>query len=199
MSARTASVPMIAMTDAQRLPDPEQALHLLPSGSALIWRAYDIEPDAGSLRRLAAMARGKGCLLLLAGHPRLLMRMRADGLHLPERMLGRRFENGYVLSPVNFPPGLSVTAACHSERAIRAAAEMRLQAVLISPVFPTRSHPGARPFGVVRFAQLAKLARSLGLAPYALGGIESAADIRRLKETGAAGVAGISLLASQEP
>ncbi|ABS62904.1 thiamine monophosphate synthase [Parvibaculum lavamentivorans DS-1] len=188
------AITLIGMTDPERLSDPLAALAALPRGSALIWRTYDEPPAAGMLRRLAAHARARKCLLLLAGHPRTARRLGTHGLHLPERALSRRFENGYLLSRRDLPPSFVVTAACHSERAIVAAARAGVDAVLISPVFATASHPGGQPLGVMRFAHLARLARSFGMEPYALGGIATADSIRRLSGSTAAGVAGISLL-----
>lgn len=189
------AIALIGMTDPDRLPDPVAALQALPPGSALIWRAYGVEPNAADLRRLSSAAERKNCRLLLAGHPRFVRRLNAGGLHLPERMAGRRFNAGYVVSLNDLPPGVAVTVACHSERAIHAAAKVNADAVVISPVFPTASHPHAKSLGVSRFARLARLAQSLGMAPYALGGIATEANIRRLSGTGAAGVAGISFLA----
>ncbi|HEX7774936.1 MAG TPA: thiamine phosphate synthase, partial [Parvibaculum sp.] len=90
--------------------------------------------------------------------------------------------------------GLVMTAAAHSEAAIFRAARARIDAVLISPVFPTASHPGAPALGVVRFARLAHLARRLGLRVYALGGITGPASLRRLTGSGADGVAGVGFL-----
>lgn len=177
-------IALIGMTDATRLPDPLKALDALPAGSALVWRAYGAGANAADIQRLAARARAKNCLLLIAGEPKLCRRLGAGGLHLPERLLGRRHGAGLGL----------ITAAAHSEAAIRAAAHAGATAVLISPVFPTASHPGAATLGIVRFAKLARLARALGMAPYALGGVATGADIRRLAGTGAAGVAGIGFL-----
>lgn len=88
-------------------------------------------------------------------------------------------------------PQLRVTAAAHSERAVVAAARAGVDAVLISPVFATASHPGAKTLGVVRFARLARLAAEKGLRVYALGGVTPGL-VRRLAGTGTYGMAGIS-------
>lgn len=185
---------LIAMTDPERSPDPEEVLHRLPGGNAMIWRAYGERADMPRIRRLSALARAKACVLLVAGHPQMGQRTGIDGLHLPERSLARHHEGDYVRGTVAYPARLVTTAACHSERAILAAARAGVGAVLISPVFATRSHPEARPLGIVRFARLARLAHRHGLLPYALGGVVTEAHIRRLRGTGAEGVAGIGLL-----
>lgn len=181
----SSSATLIAMTDPERLPDPWAALAALPRGGALIWRAYGEKPAYGTARQLGGAARKKGCVLIVAGNPRLGGRLGIAGIHLPEREIGRRR---------NIAAHVPVTAACHSERAVFEAARAGVGAVLISPVLPTESHPGARTVGIVRLARLAKLAGALGMDAYALGGIVNEAHIRRLRGTGIAGVAGVSLL-----
>lgn len=188
-------VALIAMTDPERLPDAETALRALPRGAALIWRAYGEVADPARFRRLTSLARRRGIILLVAGRPSLAARTGTMGIHLPEREVRRARSGSYVIPRRFHAPGLALTAACHSEIAIRLAAEAGADAVLISPVFETKSHAGAKPLGLLRFVHLARLAASLGLAPYALGGIISEREVRRLQGTGAAGIAGIGFLA----
>lgn len=185
-----ASVSLLAVTDPKRLADPWAALRALPRGSALIWRSYDKRPDYETARRLAAAARAKGCVLILAGAPELARRLGMAGIHLPERAI-RRHRSGTFLRET---PDAIITAACHSERAIFAAARARADAVLISPVMPTESHVGAKALGIPRFAALVRTANSLGLAAYALGGISTPAQAARLRGTGADGIAGIGFI-----
>jgi thiamine-phosphate pyrophosphorylase len=64
--------------------------------------------------------------------------------------------------------GLLLTAAVHGRRGLARARRLRADAVLVSPVFPTRSHPGARALGPLRWAALARRA---GRPAIALGGI----------------------------
>ena len=184
LSGGRAGIALIGMTDAKRLPDPLKALDALPAGCALIWRAYGAGTNAGEFQRLAARARAINCLLLIAGDPKRARRLGAGGLHLPERLLGR----------IHGSRAGATTAAAHSEAAIHRAARAGAEAVLISPVLPTRSHEGAPPLGPIRLAHLARTARALGLVPYALGGISEARYVRRLTGTGIAGVAGIGFL-----
>ncbi len=70
-------------------------------------------------------------------------------------------------------------------RAARAGAD----AVLLAPVFQTASHPDSRPLGCLRFAAWC---RESPLPVYALGGV-SETSRRRLKGSGAAGLAGIGV------
>jgi thiamine-phosphate pyrophosphorylase len=194
LSGGRAAVALIAMTDPLRLPDAEAALNALPRGAALIWRAYGEEMSRARLRRLVTLAHRKHVLLLVAGRPALAARTGMMGIHLPEREVRRGRSGEYVIGRRRRPHGMLLTAACHSEAAIRRAAEAGVGAVLISPVFATKSHQGAKPLGLLRFAQLVRLARRFGVIPYALGGITSERHVRRLKGTGAAGIAGIGFL-----
>ena len=61
----------------------------------------------------------------------------------------------------------------------------RADLVLLSPVFPTRSHPGAATLGPVRFGSMA-----LGRRVAALGGMD-AQRFKRLRYLGAYGWAAI--------
>jgi thiamine-phosphate pyrophosphorylase len=65
---------------------------------------------------------------------------------------------------------------------------MRADAVMLSPAFPTRSHPGAASLGPVRWRLLAMRA---GVPAIALGGL-TRATARRLKCTRWAAIDGLS-------
>ncbi|HKJ74407.1 MAG TPA: thiamine phosphate synthase, partial [Alphaproteobacteria bacterium] len=174
--------PLIMMTDAARLGDPLETLDALPRGSLVILRDYDHPQRARLAARLARACRRRGLLLSVAGSGRLAARIRADGLHLPEGLARRaaawRSRKEWL-----------ITTAAHSLPAIRRAETFGADAVLLSPVFPTASHPGGDVLGVLRFARLVREAR---LPVYALGGI-SPGSARRLNGSGAAGLAGIGV------
>lgn len=194
LSSHRAFAPLIGVTDPKRLADPEAALDALPRGTALIWRAYDKAPTREELHRVTGKAYRKGVTLLLAGARPIETQAAGFGRHLPKRELRRPGMRGCGRSAHRRTSPLGLTAACHDEKSIRLAAAAQVDAVLISPVFPTESHPGGKTLGLIRFAQLARTARSLGLKPYALGGIITPTHIRRLNGTGAEGVAGIGFL-----
>lgn len=59
-------------------------------------------------------------------------------------------------------------ASAHNAREIAAANRKNADAVLLSPVFPTQSHPGSKTLGTMRFRTLAKLAQ---MPVIALGGM----------------------------
>jgi thiamine-phosphate pyrophosphorylase len=72
-------------------------------------------------------------------------------------------------------PGLRLVTA-HSLREIAAARRAKAHAIVLSPVFATRSHPGAARLGPIRFRLLAARA---GVPVIALGGM-TAQCARRL-------------------
>ncbi len=176
------------LTDSVRLPDPEGAIAGLPRGSGIILRDY-AHPDRRALAEtLRSASRNLGLRLLIAGDARLAMAIRADGLHLPEGLV----KQGPGAWRAWRRPGWLVTAAAHSPAALRRAAKAGVDAALLSPVFPTASHPDAQGLGPVRFA------RWCGEGPipvYALGGID-AASARRLIGSRSVGLAGIGALAA---
>lgn len=172
------------LTDAERLADPLPAAAALPHGGAVILRHYGVPGREALGRDLMALCRRRGLVLLVAGDIRLAWRLGAHGIHLPEWQVRR---------PPVLPrkPGWLITAAAHSQSSLNRAAQRGADAVLLSPVFPTASHPGAASLGALRFAGMTL--RS-ALPVYALGGISSG-NAARLSNSGAAGIAAISGLA----
>lgn len=164
------------LTDRARLPDPVAAVALLPRGSLVILRDGDLPAGARLALglALASVCRRRGLRLLVAGDPTLARQLRA-GVHWPEKRLPPRVR-GFA------------TAAAHGMAALIRARRAGVSAVLLSPVLPTASHPGAPHLGIVRFAGLVR--RVPGLAVYALGGIDGT-TVGRLAGSGAAGIAAI--------
>mgnify|MGYP003668749701 CR=1 FL=1 len=183
---RRRGLPLFAfMTDATRTPDPAKALRLLVPGTMVIFRHYDAPDRAALGRHLAALARRLGLIFIVAGDRRLAHHLRADGLHLPDGMVRRRGR----FAPKGDP--WPVSAAAHDGPGLRRAARAGADLVLLSPVFPTASHPGRPALGVWR---LAALCRGAAMPVLALGGV-TPDQLRRTLSAGAAGVAGIGALA----
>lgn len=156
----------ILVTDERRLPDPAVAIAALPPGSGVLLRHYDAHDRATVARRLARIAqRGRIIMLVAGSNWRLAARIGAAGVHLPEGVARRLTDPGLRLW---LGRGHLLSIACHSPRALARAAALGADAALLSPVFPTRSHPGARGLGGLRFAQWARRA---ALPVIALGGI----------------------------
>jgi thiamine-phosphate pyrophosphorylase len=173
-------------TDAKRTADPAVAVARLPAGCGVILR----HPDARQLRRLAEeivpLCRRRKLICLIAGDWRLAARCDAHGVHLSERSAR---SHGMVRAWCRQRRRL-LTVAAHGEVAARRGARLGADAVLLAPVFPTRSHPEARALGVLRFAAIT---RRIACPVIALGGV-TPRTAQRLNGAGAAGFAGIDWL-----
>lgn len=145
------------VTDARNDAGLERALEKLPRGSGVIFRHYHLS-EADRRARFDGLRRAahrRGHLVVLSGTARQARAWRADGVYGDPRGLARG-------------PALLRLCTVHSAREIAAARRAGADAVLLSPVFATRSHPGARPLGPVRFRLLATLS---GAPVIALGGM----------------------------
>lgn len=147
----------------------------LPRGRAgVIFRHYATPPkDRRTLfDRMAAIARRRRLVLMLAGTAQQAAAWRADGWHGRDHRRAAR-------------PMLH-SAPAHNRREIMATAAADL--ILLSPLFPTRSHPGAPALGRARFAALARLARAPLIA---LGGVRRSDRLHGLGAYGWAAIDGL--------
>src|SRR5690606_31346999 len=143
----------------------EQALRALPRGSGFVFRHYHLATDARRLRwrKLRRIAAARGHVVVLEG----------------SAALAREWGEGGVYRRAPTPrhaPGVMQTAGAHGSRELASARRGGADAVMLSPVFSTRSHPGAATLGPVRFRLIA--ARS-DLPVVARGGM-TPATARRL-------------------
>jgi thiamine-phosphate pyrophosphorylase len=172
---------LVLFTDPARTPDIQAVIAQLPRGAGVVYRAFGDEGAAQAGRELVRLARARGVVLLAGADPGLAAAIGADGVHLPERMLGRaralrRARRTWI-----------ITCAAHSAAALAAARRAGADAAFLSPVFESRSPSAGQPIGPLRFAALA---RGAGLPVYALGGV-NARTVRRLARSGAAGLAAV--------
>lgn len=169
--------PLVLMTDDDRLPDPLAAAKALPRGSMIIVRARDTARRA----ELAAALRPLPHLLLIANDAALAVGVGADGIHLSEAN-ARRAGHFRALHP-----RWLITAAAHGK-----VIDSPFDALFLSSIFPTKSHPGVPAIGASRANALAKRSRT---PIYALGGI-TPRNARRLH--GFVGIAAIGALDVQD-
>jgi thiamine-phosphate diphosphorylase len=170
---------------ASTFPDPLRRVRcLLEAGlPSLQLRGPGLSSDelvrAGAPFREAARGRAR---FLVNGDADAARRLEADGLHLPARSGTARAARS------EFPAGFPIGSSVHDESELLTAAEADW--VFLSPVFPTRSKPGASGLGV---RGLQRLLRGAPVPVYALGGI-SARNLRPCLAAGCAGVAAIRAL-----
>lgn len=144
------------LSDARNDAVLERTLRCLPRGSGFIFRHYHLTESErhARFRQLARLARARGHMVVLAGNRAAARRWGADKAYGPD---------GHLVP-------------AHDLAEIGGAT--RAEAVLLSPVFATRSHPGAPALGGVRFRLLAAQAR---VPVIALGGMNA----RRAARVGA--------------
>ena len=165
------------LSDARNDAVLEHALRQLPRGSGFIYRHYHLPPEERAARWfvLLRIARARGHVAILADSALTAREWGADGLYGAPRAL-------YPASE------LLTLATAHSLHEMGLANRARADAVLLSPAFPTRSHPDAATLGPVRFRLLAAQAR---MPVIALGGM-TASTARRLAWPRWAAIDGLS-------
>ncbi len=169
---RLCSAPVLWLfTDAVRLPDPCMAIAALPRRlCGVVFRHDGVAGRAALAKAVARQCRRLGIPLVVAGDARLAAAVGA-GVHLR----GGRWPGGLGRKSWR-RPGTLITSSAHSEAELRRAWIMGADAVFLSPVLPTSSHPGAPAFGVLRWAALGLQAHG---AVMALGGVDGRM-VRRL-------------------
>jgi thiamine-phosphate pyrophosphorylase len=153
------------ISDARIDDQLEAAIDRLPPRSGMVFRHYHLPPAERRrrFRQLAVRLRRRGHLVVLAGPVMEARRWGADGAYgAPDRLAGG--------------VGLLRLVTAHSLRELGRANRIRADAVLLSPVFATNTHPGASSLGPARFLLMANRSRAPVIA---LGGM-SAPRARRL-------------------
>ncbi|MFV0625388.1 thiamine phosphate synthase [Sphingomonas sp. ac-8] len=140
------------MTDVRMGEALWTALDRLPRGAGVVFRHYQLSAKerAALFAQVRQIARRRRLVLLVAGAPL----PGADGRHGPRTRGGR---------------GLA-TRPAHHRRELIAAQRAGVDAVFASPVFATRSHPGAAALGRVRFGLMV---RDSAVPVIALGGMNA--------------------------
>lgn len=134
----------------------------LDSGLRLIQlREKDLAPDElnALARRVVSMSHARGAKVLLNGDVVLAQEVGADGVQLTSSQLSDLSER---------PDVRWCGASCHNAEELKRAEGLGCDFALLSPVLPTRSHPGAPHLGWQSFA--AMTAES-SIPVYALGGL----------------------------
>lgn len=184
MIARHRNIPRLWLMTDERVNEDDllAAVRRLPRGSGLIFRHYGLDRHArrALFDHVRAIARRRGIAILLAGGAGLAAAWGADGWH----GLGQDRRRGRFLH----------SAPAHDVRQMRGAERAGVDLLFVSPIFPTRSHPGARSLGRVRFGLLARQAREPVIA---LGGM-TAHRARGLNLLGLYGWAAIDALTERD-
>lgn len=142
------------MTDERMGERLWEAIGRVPAGAGgIVFRHYSLGPserlELG--KQVVELARERKLVLAVAGDVMLAERLDAQLVHNPQ-------------DAADFPFSMAVHDKWEADTARQAGADL----AFISPVFSTRSHPGAPALGAERASQLAKIA---GCPAIALGGM----------------------------
>jgi 8-oxo-dGTP diphosphatase len=110
-------------------------------------------------RRVVALAHQYDAQVLVNGDESVSLQAGADGVHL---------QAGQLMKCRTRPNTRLVGASCHNREELLHAAELGADFVVLSPVLPTRSHPGAPTLG---WEQFTELCLDLPMPVFALGGM----------------------------
>lgn len=137
------------MTDERMSDRLLPALRRLPPGSGVVFRHYSLQlvERRDLFTKVRRVARARRLLLVVARPDRV---GRAHGVHGTAKGAGPR------------------TWSAHNRREAVAGVRASASILFVSPVFPTRSHPTARPIGPARASAIG---RGLAAKLVALGGM----------------------------
>jgi len=177
---------LLFFTDPVRTPDPERVAEHLPTGAAVVFRAFGAADAVERGSRLREVTRRRGLLLLVGADETLARSVEADGLHLPERLAAElpRLRAAH--------PDWLLTIAAHDEAAAKLGEKVGADALVVSPIFPSSSSSAGASLGV---EGLKGIVRAVKTPVYALGGVR-ANTVARLAETRIVGIAAVEALSA---
>lgn len=126
--------------------------------------------------KVVALAHAAGARVLINENIELAKEVGADGVQLT----GKQLATSVIRPDVEL-----CAASCHNAEELERANELELDFALLSPVLPTKSHPGAAHLGWDEFA---KIAQCSAIPVFALGGMKLE-DRQTAWEKGAHGIA----------
>lgn len=160
-------------------PDWQQRLHTAITRGATLVYLRGLQQQPALLQQAQALCRAAGARTLLGNDVQGVQDGAADGLHLSAAAAAACRQR---------PPVPLLSVACHDAAELAVARRLQADMMLLSPVRPTTSHRQRPALG---WAEFARLALGQPMVVYALGGMRRT-DLRRARNHGARGVAGIS-------
>ena len=157
----------------------------IPKKSAFLLRSYETKKRRKIAKQLLKFCKMKKMKLLIGSDVKLAEDINAHGIHLPEYMIRNNKINWINIKNVKSNKKWIITTAAHNVHALKKAEELNIDAVLLSPVFPSKSHPNSKNLGLNKFSKIVKKTK---LPIYALGGI-NIKNIKSLIETDIIGYA----------
>ena len=168
------------------MPNADAGLRARVKGATIL----QLRDPAGTVRTLEREARRliptSTVPVIVSSRIDVALATKAYGVHLPER------DVSVAEARKLLPKGL-IGRSVHSVEAAREAEQQGADYVVFGPVFPTVTHPDAKPVGL---DALREVAESVGIPVLAIGGVEPALEESCWK-AGAAGFAAIAYFQSR--
>jgi len=169
------------LSDARNDASLESSLAALPAGSAFLYRHHHLDNAARHkrYRHLNRLCRQYRLLIFLSDTAKKARQWRADGFfNAAPRRSGKA--------------GLILVMPVHNHKELARARHGGADAILLSPIFPTASHPGAPALGILqRRALLLRACTHHSRLPVILLGGMNAKNSRQCNLNGAHGWAAI--------
>jgi len=148
-------------------------------------RAKSLPPDEyrALATEVAELCRRFGATLMLSGTAETVVAVGAAGLHLSASEL-------LSLSQRPLGQDFKLSASCHNASELAHACNIGVDFVVLSPVMPTNTHPGAATLGWQAFEELLAV---VTVPAFALGGM-TLEDLPKAQRAGGQGVAAIGAL-----
>jgi len=186
---------LILITDSSRMPHEQffKAVEASLCGGVDAVLVREKQMDSAHLlvfcSRLRAMTMAHNVLLIVHSQADVARAVGADGIHVA----AANMEEIPAIRKWLDHEEMIISASCHGSEELEQAMRYGVNFTLLSPVFPTSSHPQALPLGLSRFMRLVK---GTNLPVVALGGITS----ENRKELAGSGVAVIgAILDADDP
>tara|TARA_B100001123_G_C14992603_1_gene900191 strand:+ start:50 stop:685 length:636 start_codon:yes stop_codon:yes gene_type:complete len=158
----------------------------IPRNSAFLLRSYKSKERKKIAKQLLKFCKIRRLKLLISSDIKLADNINADGVHFPEYMVKKNNKiNWKYTNQLKLKKKWITTVAAHNINTIKLAKNFNIDAALLSPVFPSKSHPMGKILGVKKFTKIVKQAN---LPIYALGGI-NIKNVKSLLETDIIGYA----------
>ena len=158
----------------------------IPKGSAILFRSYNTIDRKKIAKELLKFCRMNGLKLLISSDIKMAREINADGIHLPEYMIYNQTKinwKNFKILKNKFK--WFVTVAAHNKKTLYKATQNNIDAAILSPIFPTKSHKNTPGLGITK---LIKWTQETKIPVYALGGI-NLKNIQYLKKSGIIGFA----------
>lgn len=176
--------PMVLMTDPSLIPDPLEAAKKMPHGSAIIYRHFGAVDKLKTAHSLRDYTLEHGQQFLIGNDPELAIEVEADGVHF-------RRDQAVIAPSVwrkHYPKWLITMAGLKEDYYGYTQPLTCLDGLFVSSVFDSDSESAGEAIGAKTFKEICT---KLDAPVFALGGVNSR-TVEPLKDSGAAGIAGVS-------